>query len=74
MSESAARWPKPTWEPLPLKCGKCGATWDAWQPSGVPVATWTAHIRAQCCPSCGRHSGLLIRFDPAGGEAHSNGS
>lgn len=56
-------WPKPTWEPLGLRCGPCGYVWNDWQPSHVPPATWIAHIRAMRCPRCGAKRKLFIRFD-----------
>lgn len=56
----ASPWPKPTWEPLPLRC-RCGNEWDDWQPNNVPPATWIAHIRALSCPACGNRRKLFIR-------------
>jgi hypothetical protein len=42
---------KPSFVPLWLSCS-CGYWWDDWQPSGVPLETWTAHIRTIQCPVC----------------------
>lgn len=55
--------PKPTWEPLWLRCGVCRHDWDGWQPCHVPVPTYIAHIRALCCPKCGAKK-VLLRMTP----------
>jgi rubredoxin len=57
-------WPKPTWEPLWLRCGPCGHEWDDWQPCHVPILTWTAHVQALRCPKCRARRKLFMRMTP----------
>lgn len=60
--------PRPTFEPLLLRCSKCANDWQGWQPNQVPFDTWIAHMRAQRCPHCGTRKGLLLRLEPETGE------
>jgi hypothetical protein len=58
--------PKPSWDPLHLRCSHCGYDWQDWAPYHVPVDTWIAHVRALTCLHCGADSDqLLIRRRPA---------
>lgn len=57
--------PKPTWGPIWLACKACGHWWDDWQPCGVPIDTWVAHVGTYHCPICGKGSrSVLVRRRP----------
>lgn len=61
---------RPTFAPIWLACKACGHAWDDWQPQGVPVATWAAHVSAYRCPHCGAGKGdVLLRRAPLDGGA-----
>jgi hypothetical protein len=46
--------PRPTWESIWLACLSCKHEWDDWQPIGVRVETWIAHVGTFRCPLCGK--------------------
>jgi len=56
--------PQPVWSPLWLTCKACGYQWDDWQPIGVPLATWVAHIRTIRCRTCGGRKSIFLRSAP----------
>jgi hypothetical protein len=63
---------KPTWGPIWLVCWACRHEWDDWQPCGVPIKTWAAHMRTYHCPNCGKgaHS-VRVRMHPLPGPMNS---
>lgn len=64
-------FPKPTWEPLLLRCGPCGHGWQDWQPSNCAPDVWIAQMRSLRCPKCGAKRKLFMRssaLDPADEE------
>jgi hypothetical protein len=52
-------FPKPSFEPIALRCGKCGHDWDDWQPCMVPVAVLIAASKSYRCPSCGGRKAFI---------------
>jgi hypothetical protein len=55
----------PSWVPIWLACEACGCQWDDWQPWGVPVKTWAAHLGTLHCPHCGKDGlHVLLRTQP----------
>jgi hypothetical protein len=56
-------FPKPTWEPIALRCGKCKHNWDDWQPNMVPSAVLIAAYKSYRCPVCGGRK-VMIRLQP----------
>jgi hypothetical protein len=56
-------FPKPTWEPIALRCGKCNHNWDDWVPWMVPAGVLIAAFKSYRCPSCGGRK-VFIRCEP----------
>jgi hypothetical protein len=54
----------PSWVAIWLFCKKCAHAWDDWQPSGVPMATYVAHLKSYRCPACGTRRGIFLRRWP----------
>jgi len=60
---------RPTFEPIWLACKQCGYRWDDWQPWGVSVAAWAAHVCTLRCPHCGAAgNSVLLRTKPIEGD------
>ena len=56
---------RPSWHPIWLQCKNCDHKWDDWQPWGVPISTWIAHVNTYRCPSCSAgFRNILLRMNP----------
>jgi hypothetical protein len=56
---------RPSFVPIWLACKACEHAWDDWQPMGVPVEAWAAHVETYNCPRCGGGiDGLRLRWEP----------
>ena len=60
---------KPDWAEIWLSGAHCERRWDDWQPVGVPILTWVAHVKTYRCPSCGKRGrNILLRLTPLASE------
>lgn len=57
--------PKPTWEPLALRCAACDHEFGSWQPSNVVAAVWIAAARAHRCRKCPAGPEHLVIIQPS---------
>jgi len=53
---------EPGWQPLALKCRKCGLGFRGWIPTNVQMSYAASTLRGVTCPTCGADASHII-FD-----------